>query len=531
VARIEQDVVGQLEQARDGAVELVCRRLGPSVGVQVGTADVSHEQRVAAEDEPGVVRSTAAVGDHVRVVRGGMPGRGKRSYDGVSQLDHGVVAEGSVLEGDVAACREVSSRAVLDERRQAGHVVRLQVRLEDGRDGSAETLRLLEVRLDELGMGVDDGERTVRKTPEEVAGAGGRFVEEGAQDHRLVSTLGRSVLWDKTNLPIRAIDVTDTSLSLLWDSTRLRLLVEVERHGTVSAAARAVGIGQPTASEHLRLLEAAAGQRLVERNGRGSRLTEAGSVLAARAREALSSLRAGEEELGALAGLEAGTIHVGASTTPGVYLLPGTLGCFRRDHPNVDVEVEIASTGEVIGRLLAGRVQVALVGETEVDDRIELTPFLADEIVGIAKPGALTIRVGRVKANALADETLLVREATSSTRQTADKALAAAGVRPRRVWELDSNEALKRAAREGLGVAFLSRYAVAEEVHRGELESFRLAGRPRIERRLFIARIARRPATPSEQGFVATLLRCCSKSAEFAAACVAQGEADSPVRG
>lgn len=315
--------------------------------------------------------------------------------------------------------------------------------------------------------------------------------------------------------------MADTSLSLLWDATRLRLLVEIDRQGTVSAAARVVGIGQPTASEHVRLLEAAAGQRLVERNGRGSRLTEAGSVLAARAREALAALQAGEEELGALAGLEAGTIHIGASTTPGVYLLPDTLGCFRRDHPNVDVEVEIASTGEIIQRLLAGRVQLALVGETKVDERIELTPFLSDEIVGIAKPGLLPIMAGRIKPAALAEQTLLVREASSSTRQSAERALEAARARTRRVWELDSSEAIKRAAREGLGVAFLSRYAVAEEIERGELASFRLAGQPPMERRLCIVRLARRPATPSEHGFVATLTRCCAKNVEFASACVA----------
>jgi molybdate transport repressor ModE-like protein len=314
--------------------------------------------------------------------------------------------------------------------------------------------------------------------------------------------------------------VTDTTLTLLWDSTRLRLLVALERQGSVSAAARAVGIGQPTASEHLRLLETAAGQRLVERNGRGSRLTEAGRLLAARAREALDALAAGEEELGALAGLEAGTIHIGASTTPGVYLLPDTLGCFRRDHPNVAVEVEIASTGEMIERLLAGRIQLALVGETQVDDRIELTPFLSDEIVGIAKPGLLAIRSGRLPAAALTGETLLVREAGSSTRQIADRMLTELGARPAQVWELDSSEAIKRAAREGLGVAFLSRYAVAEEIERGELASFRLAGAPRIERGLYVARLARRPPTPSERGFIATLERCCAKNAEFAAACV-----------
>lgn len=316
------------------------------------------------------------------------------------------------------------------------------------------------------------------------------------------------------------IVVADSTLSLVWDSTRLRLLVEIDRRGSVSAAARAIGVGQPTASEHLRVLEGAAGQRLVERDGRGSRLTEAGRVVASHASEALTTLAAAEEELHALAGLEAGTIHIGASTTPGVYLLPDTLGCFRRDHPNVAVEVEIASTGEIVARLLAGRIQLALIGETEADERLALEPFLSDEIVGIARPGTLPLRDGMLAPRVLSDQTLLVREASSSTRRVAGRALQAARVQPAQVWELDSSEAIKRSAREGLGVAFLSRYAVAEEVERGELESFRLAGRPRIERRLYVARPARRRLTPSERGFVSTLTRCCAKSADFAAACV-----------
>jgi molybdate transport repressor ModE-like protein len=310
-------------------------------------------------------------------------------------------------------------------------------------------------------------------------------------------------------------------LGEVWDTTRMRLLVEIEREGSVSAAAKAIGIGQPTASAHLRLLEASSGQRLVERSGRGSRLTEPGRVLARHAAQALGTLAAAEEELSALAGLEAGTIHIGASTTPGVYLLPSTLGCFRRDHPNVIVEVEIASTGEILDRLLSNRVPLALVGEAEADERVALEPFLDDEIVGVARPGLLALADGRVRPRALAAQTLLVRERDSSTRRAAERALAEAGAAPRQTWELDSSEAIKRAAREGLGVAFLSRYAVAEEVERGELVAFRLAGRRRIERRLYVARLARRSLTASEREFLATLTRCCATSADYASACVA----------
>jgi molybdate transport repressor ModE-like protein len=315
--------------------------------------------------------------------------------------------------------------------------------------------------------------------------------------------------------------MADTSLSLLWDSTRLRLLAALDHQGSVSAAARSIGIGQPSASEHVRLLEAAAGQRLVERNGRGSRLTDAGRVLALHASQALATLRAGEEELAALAGLETGTIHIGASTTPGVYLLPDTLGCFRRDHPHVKVEVEIASTGEMIERVLSGRVQLALIGETGPDERLVLEPFLGDEIVGVAKPETLRVSKGTVDPQVLGSQTLLVREASSSTRRLSERALSEAGVEPAEIWELDSSEAIKRAAREGLGIAFLSRYAVAEEIQRGELIHFRLAGLAPITRGLFVTYLARRPLSPSERGFISTLTRCCAKSEEFAAACVA----------
>ncbi len=311
-----------------------------------------------------------------------------------------------------------------------------------------------------------------------------------------------------------------TTLRELWDATRMRLLVEIDRRGSLSAAAREIGIGQPTASQHLRLLETAAGRRLVERNGRGSRLTEAGRVLAARAAEALGALETADEELRALDGLLTGTIHLGASTAPGAYLLPDVLGCFRREYPGVTVEVDVAASGEILRRLLEGRVQLAVVGAQEADPRIALEPFLEDEIVGVAKPGLMPLEDGRLDPGLISDLTLLSREAGSSSRDLVEAELRAIGVSPRDRWELGSPEAVKRGARAGLGIAFLSRYAVAEEVEAGSLDSFRLAKRPPLRRNFFVARPAGRALALSEREFVATLTRCCAKSATYAEACV-----------
>jgi len=301
----------------------------------------------------------------------------------------------------------------------------------------------------------------------------------------------------------------------------MRLLVEIQNRGSLSGAAQAIGIGQPSASQHLRLLEAAAGQRLVERSGRGSRLTEAGQVLAARAAQALDTLGAAEEELGDLAGLKPGTIRLGASTIPGVYLLPDTLGCFRREFPGVTVEVEIASSAEILQRLLSGQLQLGIVGAEEADSRIQLDPFLDDELVGIAKPGSLPLRDGKLDPRELSTVLLFAREPDCISQRFVTQELAAARVEPARTWELGSSEAIKRAAREGLGIAFLSRYAVVEEVERNELEVFRLARRPPLARRFSVAHLRGRPLAPGERGFVATLTRCCAKSAVYAEACVA----------
>src|ERR671930_1470287 len=92
------------------------------------------------------------------------------------------------------------------------------------------------------------------------------------------------------------------------DPQRLRLLVEVQRRGSISAAADACRIGQPSATKHLKTLEAAVGERLVERNGRSSQLTEAGEVVAGHASRVLDTFQAMQEEIQALRDAERGTL-------------------------------------------------------------------------------------------------------------------------------------------------------------------------------------------------------------------------------
>src|SRR4051794_21025057 len=296
------------------------------------------------------------------------------------------------------------------------------------------------------------------------------------------------------------------------DPTRLRLLVELGRRGSISAAADACGMGQPSATKHLQTLEAAVGEKLVERNGRASRLTDAGEVVATHGGRVLDTLEGMQEDLRALRGAERGTLALAASTTPGSYVLPSILQCFADAHPNVDVEVVIGSSASVADQVARRDVSLGLAGEMDLPDGVTAEPFLDDELVGIAGPGRLKIRRGRVSLDDLASETLLVRERGSSTRAVADRQLARVGYRPAKRWELDSNEAIKRSVEAGLGIGFVSRMVVADELERGELVEFRVEGAERMRRAVYLLRPDGRDPTAAERAFIQTLCNCCRAS-------------------
>ena len=296
------------------------------------------------------------------------------------------------------------------------------------------------------------------------------------------------------------------------DPARLRLLVEVERRGSISAAAEVCAVSQPSATKYLKTLEAAVGEKLVERNGRASRLTEAGEIVAAHGARVLDTLQGLEEELGALRGAESGTLALAASTTPGAYVMPSILQCFADRHPGVTVDIAVGSSTWVADRVAKREYALGIAGEIDLPQGLGAEPFLDDELVGIAAPGRVKLRRGKARATDLARWTLLVREAGSSTQSIADRALARAGYRAANRWELDSNEAIKRSVAAGLGIAFISRLVIADEIERGELESFRVEGIDPIRRSIYLLRPDDRDPTPAERAFIATLSDCCAVS-------------------
>jgi DNA-binding transcriptional LysR family regulator len=147
----------------------------------------------------------------------------------------------------------------------------------------------------------------------------------------------------------------------MLDVTRLRVLVAVSRYGSVTAAARALNYAQPSISHHIARLEAETGARLLQRAGRGVRLTDAGRLLAERAEEIIGRLDAAENELAAHVGLRQGRVRLASFPSALGTIVPAAAARLEAESPGMDLMLAEAEPPEALRMLRAGYVDVALV--------------------------------------------------------------------------------------------------------------------------------------------------------------------------
>ena len=188
----------------------------------------------------------------------------------------------------------------------------------------------------------------------------------------------------------------------------------------------------------------------------------------------------------------------------GNYVLPELVAVFVREHPRADVQVHVASSGEVVRCVAKGIAHVGVAGPTGRVRRTVTERLMRDDLVGIAAPVHDALH-GVIEPARLEGLALVVGSPESSCRSIAEELLSAVHRRPARLIELDSVEAVKRAVRSGLGVAFLSQASVADEISRGELQTFRVGDSAATERWLELVLAEDRRPTPLEEAFAALL--------------------------
>jgi LysR family transcriptional regulator, low CO2-responsive transcriptional regulator len=271
--------------------------------------------------------------------------------------------------------------------------------------------------------------------------------------------------------------------------TQLRAFLAVARSGGVQSAAEQLHVSQPSVSAALGALARELGVQLVEREGRGVRLTEAGAAFEPYAAEVLGLLDQGRQAAIEADGTRKARIRVVAVNTAGEYLLPPLIQAYRREHPGAEILLEIGNRATVFERLTSHRADLG-VGGRPPGHELDGSPFLDNEL----------IVVGREIATDLDGATWLLREAGSGTRAATERFLAERGLEPPEQLTLGSNGAVKQALAIGLGVSLISAHAVGRELRDGQLVQIPAAGTPLV-RPWYVLLPRGVPTRPAVQGF------------------------------
>ncbi len=262
-------------------------------------------------------------------------------------------------------------------------------------------------------------------------------------------------------------------------------------------------ISQSAVSQQISALEADLGVLLVERIGRRTFLTPAGKILVDEAGKVLAAVERASEAVRAYGAGDVDRVRLGASTTPGVYIVPTALGAFRVALPLVDLTFRIANSAEIEQGLVHNELDLGVVGEDISHDELFQVAIGEDEIIAVSAPAFAARK--RLRPSDLEKLPLLARETGSATRRYVDAGLAKAGVTPKIAFELPSPEAQVRAAAAGLGIAFVSRHVAINDLSAKRLVVVRVEGL-RLVRPITAAYHRDKRVSPAMQQLI-TLLR------------------------
>lgn len=287
----------------------------------------------------------------------------------------------------------------------------------------------------------------------------------------------------------------------LW---HLRTFCAVYEKRSFTKATDVVHRTQPSISAQIAELEKYYGTQLLIRKGRGVTLTESGKILYRYAQRMLKLADKTRDALDEFGGVIRGDVAVGASTIPGTYILPQLLSDFRHEYPDVRVSLCISDTKEVIELVVDGQVEVGMVGQKIQDTRLEFRSLAEDQIVLVAPSHSHLTKRRSVTVDILKKEPVIVREDGSGTRGTVQKALEKKGFRWKDqnvAMELGSTEAAKNGVVAGLGLSFLSKWAIQREKKLGLINEVPVKGLD-IQRHFYLLFHKRWPFSRAAKVFI-----------------------------
>jgi DNA-binding transcriptional LysR family regulator len=292
------------------------------------------------------------------------------------------------------------------------------------------------------------------------------------------------------------------------DFRRLEVFQKVFELRSFSRAGQVLLLAQPTVSEHIRLLEEDLKLTLLDRQGREVVPTKAGELLYGYSKQ-LTGLR--QETLRAMQQFldkGRGELLIGGSNIPGQYLLPVILGKFKEKYPHVRVQVLIDDTRNMVEKVLAGAIELGVVGARVEQRQISCTLLTKDELVGIQPANFPAGQKKPLDPRQLLSLPFIMRERGSGTRRSIETALEKIGLNPDEllvVAELGSSEAVRQAVKAGLGVSIISRRSVEEDLAAGLVKEFKVNKFP-LYRNFYLLYRKQRTLSPLAEEFKDFLL-------------------------
>ncbi|MDL1959045.1 MAG: LysR family transcriptional regulator [Deltaproteobacteria bacterium] len=293
------------------------------------------------------------------------------------------------------------------------------------------------------------------------------------------------------------------------ETRQLQVFLAVWENRSFSRAAHEVHLTQPTVSGHIRVLEENLDVRLFDRSGKEVTPTKAGELLYSFARQILRLNLQAEREIAKFLGQEKGSLDLGGSNIPGQYILPGVIGRFKADRPNIKVILRISDTAAIAAAVASGELELGMVGAVVRGKSLSFEPCFHDDMVLIVPPGHRLADCKKASIDDLASEPFVLREKGSGTRLASERALQAAGNLQlsdlQIVAEMGSTEAIRQAVRAGLGCSIVSLRAVKDDLEHGLLHAPVLEG-VQLSRQFYLIWHNQRTLSPLAHAFRSFLL-------------------------
>jgi DNA-binding transcriptional LysR family regulator len=282
---------------------------------------------------------------------------------------------------------------------------------------------------------------------------------------------------------------------------QLQVFVTLVEQASFTRAARYLGLSQSTVSGHIADLERRLGMRLVGRDRTGVEATAAGEVLLRPARDALRAERHARMAAAELSGVLSGTLSLGGSTIPAVYLIPGLVRAFREQHAGITINLLTGDSSEIVDFVHAGEVDVGVIGIQPPQRGLQSVRIGGDELVLIVGAQHPLAGSGTVDLDTVRGHPIVLREEGSGTRRAMFQAFGDVAESDLDVaCQVGSTEAVKAAVRAGIGLSFVSALSVRDEREAGALVVVPVEGF-RVERAFYMVSREAPDISPAGRAF------------------------------